>query len=151
MLDDLGLLPALLWHVERYTAQTGLQVRFEHRGLDRRLHPPEVETAAFRIVQEALTNIARHAGVKAASVRVWLERSRLHLQVTDMGAGFDRSQARAAAPSGGLSGMHERAVLVGGQLAVQSARGKGTSVTAELPIQGLEDRRRAAFDMLADR
>src|SRR5207253_4700538 len=61
MLDDLGLLPALRWHCERYTAQTGVRVSLEHAGLEQRF-PADVETAAYRIVQEALTNVARHAG-----------------------------------------------------------------------------------------
>ena len=60
-MDDLGLLPAVLWLVERYTAQTGVQVRLHHAGVDRRF-APEVETASYRIVQEALTNVSRHAG-----------------------------------------------------------------------------------------
>jgi PAS domain S-box-containing protein len=150
MLDDLGLLPALLWHIERYTAQTGLRVKFEHRGLDRRLYPPEVETAGFRIVQEALTNVARHAHIKEVTVRLWLQENQLLLRVEDQGAGFDPEDVRAAAPSGGLSGMRERATLVGGELEVKSVRGSGTSVAATLPVQGREDRRRPSFAQFAE-
>ena len=62
MLDDLGLLPALLWHFEHYTAQTQVRVNFKHSGLEKRRFGQEVETAAYRLVQEALTNVARHAG-----------------------------------------------------------------------------------------
>jgi PAS domain S-box-containing protein len=149
MLDDLGLLPALLWHVNRYTAQTGVRVQFEHRSLDRRLYPREVETAAFRIVQEALTNIARHAKVKEATVCLWREQDCLHLRVEDRGSGFELRGSRASESSGGLSGMRERAELLGGRLNVESAQGGGTSVTAELPIQDLEERRQAAFERLA--
>jgi PAS domain S-box-containing protein len=132
MLDDLGLLPALLWLFERYTAQTKVRVDFEHRGLERRF-PPEVETAAYRIVQEALTNVARHARVEGGSVRLWLDQDLLHVQVEDRGAGFDPVSARGI--STGLSGMQERAVLLGGAFRVESVPGDGTRVTAELPVR----------------
>ena len=74
-LDSLGLLPALLALFERYTEQTGVKVAFKHEGLEQRF-PPEVETTAYRIVQEALTNVARHAGVDAVTVRVWADAER---------------------------------------------------------------------------
>ena len=124
MLDDLGLLPALLWHVERFAAQTRVRASLEHRGLEGRL-PPEVETAAYRIVQEALSNVARHAGVGECRVRVWLEGGVLHLRVEDEGRGFDARTPEARTPSTGLSGMRERAALLGGRLAVESAPGAG--------------------------
>jgi signal transduction histidine kinase len=107
MLDDLGLLPALVWLVERYTAQTGVQVELAHDGLAERVSPV-VETAAFRIVQEALTNVARHAGTKAVNVRVWREADRLSVQIADAGKGFDVAAALAAGRSTGLSGMRSR-------------------------------------------
>jgi signal transduction histidine kinase len=133
MLDDLGLLPALLWHLERYTAQTGIRVAFEHAGLAGRF-PPPVETAAYRIVQEALTNIARHAGVGEATVRFWADPHLLSLQIIDRGIGFDPKSASVADTTGGLSGMGERASLLAGQLRVESRPGAGTRVTAELPL-----------------
>jgi PAS domain S-box-containing protein len=140
MLDDLGLLSALLWLLERYTAQTGVRVDFEHRGLERRL-PPEVETAAYQVVQEALTNVARHAGVGECQVRLWLDEGALHVQVEDRGAGFDPALARGA--STGLSGMEERALLLGGALRVESAPGAGTRVVAELPVRPVGEPRDA--------
>jgi len=76
VLDDLGLLPALLWQFERYTAHTRVRVNFEHVGLERRPCRPEVETAAYRIVQEALTNVARHAEASEVHVRFWVEGGR---------------------------------------------------------------------------
>lgn len=133
MLDDLGLLPALLWHFQRYTAQTRVRVAFEHRGAERRF-PPEVETAAYRLVQEALTNVARHAGVSEVTVRVWLDRNQLCVQVEDRGAGFDLQAVRNAGTSGGISGMEERAALLDGVLTIESAQGKGTRLTVELPV-----------------
>jgi PAS domain S-box-containing protein len=134
MLDDLGLLPALLWYLPRFTAQTGVRVAFEHSGLGQRL-PPEVETAAYRIVQEALTNVARHARVEEAQVRVRLDGAVLGVCVEDAGVGFD--PARAAGDTGGLSGMRERAAALGATLRVESRPGAGTRVTAVAPVNGL--------------
>jgi len=137
MLDDLGLLPALLWLFERYQGQTGVAVHFEHAGLDRRF-AREVETAAFRIAQEALTNVARHAGVGEVSVRAWARNGTLGLAIEDRGCGFVPAAAFESGASSGLSGMRERAALVGGQLTVESAPGAGARLSAEMPLR--EDR-----------
>jgi signal transduction histidine kinase len=134
MLDDLGLLPTLLWHFDRYTAQTPVRVAFKHTGLEGRRFAPEVETAAYRIVQEALTNVARHAGVSEVVVRLWADQETLGVQIEDGGTGFDPEAALAAGATTGLAGMRERAVLLGGQLTVESAPLAGTCVTAELPL-----------------
>jgi len=134
MLDDLGLLPTLLWHLDRYTGQTRVRVQLEHHGLDGRLHP-EVETAAFRIVQEALTNVARHAGVKEATVRIRREFNRLHLEISDRGKGFDAKTVVAAGMTGGLSGMQERVRLLGGRLEFDSEPGNGACLSVSLPIE----------------
>jgi PAS domain S-box-containing protein len=142
MLDDLGLLPTLLWHFERYANQTNVHVTFKHTGLEGRRFPPEVETAAYRIVQEALTNVARHAGVGEVTVRVWASQDRVSVQAEDQGAGFDPEVALAATKTAGLTGMRERAVLLGGQLTIESAPGAGTHLTAELPLCGWLDRRK---------
>ena len=131
MLDDLGLLPALRWHLERFKSQTGITVQLDHKGLDRRFRP-ELQIAAFRIVQEALTNVARHAQVEAASVAVTLRQGMLHVEVTDRGTGFD-PEAVAPGVSAGLIGMRERASLLGGTLSVQSSPGGGTTISTELP------------------
>jgi signal transduction histidine kinase len=133
MLDDLGLVPALLWHFERYTAQTGVRVDFSHTGLEERF-PPEVETAAYRIVQEVLTNVARHAGVPEVTLRLWSEGSMVAVEMQDRGVGFDPEAALAAGTTSGLAGMHERATLLGGHLTVNSTPGEGTLVAAELPL-----------------
>jgi two-component system sensor kinase len=95
---------------------------------------PEVETAAYRIVQEALTNIARHSGVTQASVRAWTDGCVLTLEVEDGGCGFDPELVLAARESSGLAGMRERATILGGRLAVESQAGTGTRLTAELLI-----------------
>jgi signal transduction histidine kinase len=132
MLDDLGLVPALVWHVERYSRQTGVEVDLRHSGLERRF-PTQVETAAFRIVQEALTNVARHSGAARASAILTADARTLQLEVSDRGHGFDPAAATARASSG-LSGMRERARLLGGRLEIESSLGGGTRIAADLPV-----------------
>jgi PAS domain S-box-containing protein len=150
MLDDLGLLPALLWLVERHAAKTGLQVQFEHAGLEGRL-PPGAETAAYRIAQEALTNVVRHSRTREARLRVWHDGGLLHVQVEDAGVGFDYEPALAAGSSNGLSGMHERAGLLGGRVAVETGPGAGTRLTAELPVRFNEEGRPDGVDAVTGR
>jgi len=132
MLDDFGLISALLWLFDRHTAQTNVQVVFEQQSLEQRF-PPEVETAAYRIIQEALTNVARHAGVDQVFVRVWLALDTLHLLVEDNGVGFDSATSLGVSRTSGLPGMRERAFLLGGSLTVKSVPGRGTQLCAELP------------------
>jgi PAS domain S-box-containing protein len=132
-LDQFGLLPALLALFERYTSQTGILVDFKHRDVDRRFES-KVETAAYRVVQQALTNTAQHAGVAGVTVRLWAEANKLQLQVEDRGRGFDPEIVMKVTRSSGLFGMSERTSLVGGRLTIDSAPGKGTTITAELPL-----------------
>ncbi|HZU38833.1 MAG TPA: PAS domain-containing protein [Gemmataceae bacterium] len=132
MLDDLGLAPALQWLCQRLTAQTPVRACFECSESAGRLHP-QVETAAYRIVQEALTNVVRHAGPCPVTVRLRQDEHRVAIEIEDGGSGFDPASARLAQPSSGLSSMHERATLLGGQLHVHSEPGSGTRVRAELP------------------
>ncbi len=134
MLDDLGLLPALLWLLDRYTQQTNIQVSFHHAQLEDRRFAPEIETAAYRIVQEALTNVARHARTDRATVEVVALNSTLSVQVRDDGCGFDPAAALSAGYAAGLSGLRERVALLSGRLVIESAPGQGTCVRAELPI-----------------
>jgi len=135
MLDDLGLLIALDWHFKRYTKQTNVQVNFRHTPVLQRL-PTLLETTIYRIVQEALTNVARHARVEEATVRLWVDHERAGVQVEDRGAGFDAETALAAPASTGLSGMRERAELLGGEFTLESKLGSGTRLTVELPLAG---------------
>ncbi len=137
MLDDLGLLPALLWLFDRYRAQTGIAVEFVHDGLDQARLPAERETAAFRIVQEALSNAARHSGAQKVTVRVLHRGERLSVQVEDGGKGFD-PDAVLRDPhiaTGGLIGIRERAAALGGRLTIEASAGNGTRLYAELPIE----------------
>ncbi len=134
ILDDLGLIPALLWYFKRYTTQTSIRVRFKHQGIKHRL-PHDLETAVFRIVQEALTNAARYAGVKTISVRILLADETLSLEIVDKGQGFDSEKVLTSNQSAGLSGMIERAALLDGQLQIKSAPGKGCQIQASVPLK----------------
>ncbi len=133
-LDDRGLLPALLVHCNQYSAH-GLEVQVIHNGVSGRRFAPELEITAYRVAQEALTNVARHAGVAGATVRLWADEETLGIQVQDNGKGFVVERGLTGPYSGGLSGMRERVALMGGDLAVESNPGAGTRVTAELPLK----------------
>jgi signal transduction histidine kinase len=133
MLDDLGLLPTLLWYVDRYTSMTGITIDFHHQGVEGHRFDTQVETAAYRIVQEALTNVARHARVSEAAVQVWCTPDAVFLEIQDTGAGFNVEDALRAGKSIGLTGMRERASLLGGDLHIESISGAGTCIVAELP------------------
>jgi len=135
LLDDLGLIAAVRWYTTRLAERAGLQATFEADQLERRA-PKEIETACFRVAQEALTNVARHA--RARAVRVELRRAdpELVLVVTDDGVGFVPETVRGdAAPLRhlGLIGMEERVSLVGGRLAIESAPARGTTVRVWFP------------------
>ncbi len=132
MLDDLGLRPTLDWLAERYTAQTRVRVHLSQIGIDRRFSPM-LELVVYRIIQEALTNVARHAETTEVTVRVWTENDQLHVLVEDQGRGFDPA-ALDPYRSSGLSGMSERVALLGGALTITSAPGVGTSIRAALPL-----------------
>jgi PAS domain S-box-containing protein len=133
MLETQGLLPTLAWYIARYTAQTGVRVEFAHAGLGRRFGS-RLEIAAFRTVQEALTNVARHAGVAAVRVEVRADADRLTIRVEDAGPGFDAATAPQAGGGLGLLGMSERARALSGRLTVTSLPGAGTQITADLPL-----------------
>jgi PAS domain S-box-containing protein len=133
-LDHLGLLSALLWHIKQYGSQTQVRVLFKHSGLEGQRFPSEIETAAYRIVQEALTNVARHAETGEATVRVWADRHVLTIQVEDQGKGFDTETAFATDNTSGLAGMRERASLLGGHFTIESHSGIGTRLIAEFAV-----------------
>ena len=143
MLDDIGLLPTLLWHFERYTKQTGIRVSFHHNGITKRLSP-NVETAVYRIVQEALTNIARHAQVTEAFVQLTCRNNILGVEIIDHGVGFDLSVDTSKWSTAGMAGMRERANMLGGYLVVKSAQNNGTQILAMLSLdrQPVERRNR---------
>jgi PAS domain S-box-containing protein len=141
MLDDLGILPALLWLFERYTKQTGIRVEFNHQGIIDCRFAPDLETGMYRIIQEALTNAARHARVKQVQVGVWVQEGAIVLEVVDQGKGFDIDNVLNSTSSSGLHGIAERIELLGGKLTISSAPGEGTHLQATLPLHGRIERR----------
>jgi signal transduction histidine kinase len=147
LLDDLGLVAALRWYLDRQGQRAGLAVEFvaDPPGLRA---AAELETACFRVAQEALTNIVRHAQAQ----RVWVElrqnEAELQMRIRDDGKGFDVAAARQRAVHGaslGLLGMQERVVLLRGLLNIQSEAGLGTTIQVRLPLTAgasLERRRK---------
>ncbi len=141
-LDDLGLVAALHWLADQAHQRLGLEVTVEVAGRRARL-PGEAETALFRIAQEAITNAARHAGVKHAQVCLEFAAEAVTLTVSDDGRGFDMAAVRedSRTPESvpwGLIGMEERAHVVGGELRLESAPGQGTTVSVRMPAPGEE-------------
>ncbi len=134
MLDDLGILPTLVWLFNRYSHQTQIKVNFKHVGLERRFSS-QVETVIYRVIQESLTNVARYAMVDNVDVYIWGDESILRLQVDDNGVGFDLDKVSGQLSSNGLSGMQERVTLLGGQFLIDSKPNFGTHLMAEIPLQ----------------
>jgi signal transduction histidine kinase len=134
LLDDLGLLPTLLWFLDRYFSQTNVRVIFKHSGLENRRFVPEIETAAYRIVQESLTNVARHAKAKDAKLALWFDHGVLGIQIEDEGIGFNQDAVLSAGYAGGILGMRERVSLLCGKLTIESVEGLGTRLLAEIPV-----------------
>ena len=139
LLDDLGLLPAISWYAEQRLNPLGIAFHLEYDGVDHRL-PPDIETAVFRVVQEAVTNVVRHAGAANIWVTLVQHGDLLSLQVRDDGKGIDGSDRPGSGSGGGvgLRGMRERVNLLGGDFELESAAGQGTEVTIRLPLRGLE-------------
>jgi len=137
VLDDLGLVPAVRWYLDNYVRPAGLEVDLKVDDLSGRL-PQELETVAFRIFQEAVTNVLRHARASRIEIRLNRKGSWLTLMVRDNGAGFDPdgSADQEGRRSLGLAGMRERAQLVDGSVQILSAAGVGTTVLARLPVPG---------------
>jgi len=129
-LDAYGLLPTLRGHTERYEVQTGIAVDLRAEGLNQRF-PAPIEITAYRIVQEALTNVARHAETSDVTVQLLADEQTLTVSVRDSGLGFDPATIYGAT---GLSGMRERAELLGGTMEIDASPGTGVRITAELPL-----------------
>jgi signal transduction histidine kinase len=135
-LEDLGLVTALEMLAQETSQSAGIPVDFHQQGDERRLSP-EVELALYRMTQEALSNVIRHAQASQASVDLRFERQGVALEVSDNGQGFEVPRSPAEfAPSGhfGLLGLHERAELIGARLEIRSAPGKGTCIQVNMPI-----------------
>jgi len=138
LLDDLGLTAALRWYVDRFAQRTGIIAEMLN-GLEEggRL-PRELETVCFRIAQEALTNVARHAQAGSVSVQLERSRERILLTIIDDGVGFDVDKLKksaSAATALGLRGMEERALAVGGYIKIDSGLERGTQIRATFPLK----------------
>jgi PAS domain S-box-containing protein len=136
LLDDLGLVAALRWYVKRVASRAGLIESFTVDVADPR-HAPDVETACFRIAQEALTNVLRHAHAASICVGVKHSDGNLELLIRDDGVGFNvRDALRRTGPhaSLGLQGMQERAAALGGIVDIKSKHGSGTDVQVSFPL-----------------
>jgi signal transduction histidine kinase len=138
LLDDLGLVPALQSQVQSFTQRTGVPVDFVLNGRRQRVQA-EIETIVFRIAQEALTNVAKHAQASRVTVQIGFDENVLNLEIRDDGAGFEPPAAFEAADGPhqvwGLLGMQERVALVGGSCVVHSKPGEGTAVQVTIPIK----------------
>jgi PAS domain S-box-containing protein len=132
VLDDLGLIPAIEWQVGEFTKRSGIACsllsNLDDLELDRRM-----ATGAFRILQEALTNVARHSQATQVKVRLKILDGSFHLEVQDNGIGV-RGEAKAGGPSLGILGMQERAHLLGGEVLLEGGPGEGTRVRVRLPL-----------------
>jgi signal transduction histidine kinase len=135
VLDDLGLLSAIEWYADRTLRKRGISVRCEFEELGERLSP-EMETALFRICQEALSNVARHAEADSVLVELGVDDRELRVSVEDDGRGFDPEApvTDEKRKHWGLLGVRERAELLGGSATIESAVGKGTRVEVRIPL-----------------
>ncbi len=136
VLDDFGLEEALRWYTGRLAQKTGTAMELHTRLADGRL-PAHLETACFRIVQEALTNVVRHAGAGHVRIDVIEEGTEVHLTIHDDGIGFRPEELREKAARGksvGLVGMQDRVRLVGGRMVVESQPGAGTTICVRIPV-----------------
>ena len=136
VLDDLGLLSAIRWYAERSLESRGIAVRCEFGEMPRL--PPEMETALFRICQETMSNVARHAQATAVLVQVGIEGGEVVVDIEDDGKGFDSQAAarREGRRAWGLMGIRERAEILGGVARIESSPGQGTHVEVRIPVPG---------------
>jgi len=144
VLDDLGLLAALRHCLKGYQSRYRLLVDLQVLGLDGKRLPPEVETALFRITEEALTNVVQHAQARSVTVLLEHRGSSVMLIVEDDGKGFDVARVMNTRPHEGnlgLYGMRERVSLLGGTLTIESTPGRGTAVFVRIPLEGKEGER----------
>ena len=136
ILDDLGLVEAIEWLGQQFQERTGIVCRCDHHGGGVNLNAEE-STAAFRIFQETLTNVVRHAQATKVDVSLDLEQSSLTLTIRDNGVGFAESSKQDRL-SLGLLGMRERSLAVGGSVEIESAEGKGTTIRLRIPAGGAQ-------------
>lgn len=135
ILDDLGLGPALEWRVDEFAQASGVQATIQIEGLERRL-PRDIELVFYRVGQESLSNIVRHAQARHVNVSLQRKNGSLSLEVVDDGLGFDLATAPSRGPRGlGLLGMRERLAMIEGTLTIEAVPGKGVRLVASAPLK----------------
>lgn len=134
VLDDLGLIAGLSVHLKNFGSRAGLTIEFHHSAVDEKKLSPIVQSVIFRVIQEALTNVARHAQTNSARVLFNMNPTEVEFSVIDEGCGFDASKIKER-PSTGLSSIIERTLLINGKCDVSSALGKGTTVLVRIPLE----------------
>lgn len=144
LLDDLGLVAAIQRYVDSYTRQYGIEIDVNFSDLSRERFLPEVEITLYRLVQEALTNIVRHAHASEVRITLCKQRAKLCLSICDNGVGFKAANWPANSENIGLGiyGMRERVALLNGRFEIQSEINKGTEITVEIPVRKKEKSRK---------
>lgn len=133
-LDDHDLLEALFALVSHFNGLADIEINLKAEILTEKRFDPDVETAVYRVIQEALSNIVRHANASSVHIHVDTDEEVFRISITDNGVGFDTELQRTLHESLGLSGMRERTVLSGGELLVTSNPGEGTRIEAVIAI-----------------
>ena len=150
LLDDLGLVAAIEWYGDQRLKPNGLTFHLLKSNIDERL-APSVKTALFRIVQEGMTNIVRHANANSVLVRLMQEQDLVTLEICDDGVGFDPQQLEDLDQNGrglGLLGMRERAEILGGTFELESKIGEGTTV--RICFHTYRDEEKISYDSYSD-
>lgn len=134
VLDDLGLLPAIRWYARERLEKSGVRFHLEAKGIKDRLNP-QIEVILFRVMQEAINNIAKYARAKEASIAMELNNGQLIVEIQDNGSGFNVEKVlnSATLTNLGILGMRERLTLIDGVLKIHSEEGKGTTIHLEIP------------------
>ena len=135
LLDDMGLSAAVRKYTERFSKQHSIAVHIEDKEFAGARLPAEVELSLYRIIQEALTNAAKHSAAGQITIEISKKDSRLHILIRDKGRGFDSNNLEQRRDDRlGLFGMRERVALMGGQLLIESAIGQGTTISVVIPV-----------------
>jgi signal transduction histidine kinase len=153
ILDDLGLLPTLRWYIENYGKRWKIKTHYEAIGFQQKLNP-ELETALYRVVQEALTNVAKHARADDVHIHLGCADSAIMVTITDNGTGFDPQEMLGAdlqRRGYGIIGMQERVSSFGGRMDIRSRRGAGTQISIEIPLRNSEGEDEPKEDKNSDR
>ncbi len=133
ILDDLGLVDAINWHGIEFEKRTGVRCQFKSK-LKKRVFEKDLSTGIFRVYQETLTNVARHANATKVTTTLEATNENIILKVQDNGKGFEQSEVKSNNTLG-LVGMRERAIMFGGKITIESEKGKGTIVTLQVPLK----------------